>query len=91
MGPLAYFFSLPIRGYRLFISPLIGNNCRFSPTCSTYALECLERHGAFRGTILSLNRFRKCHPFGPHGYDPVPTFTEKKQMPSPLNKTSKDN
>ncbi|MEE2773465.1 MAG: membrane protein insertion efficiency factor YidD [Pseudomonadota bacterium] len=77
MGPVAYFFYLLIRTYQLFVSPLLGNNCRFSPTCSTYALQCIRRFGALRGSILTLNRLRKCHPFGPYGYDPAPKQAKK--------------
>lgn len=66
----------PIVGYRLFISPWLGPNCRFEPSCSAYALEAIERHGPFRGLWLMLRRLSKCHPVtwlgGSHGYDPVP-------------------
>ncbi len=69
--------ALPVYFYRLFISPLLGRNCRFEPTCSVYALEALSRHGAIRGTWLALRRLSRCHPFewlggGGSGYDPVP-------------------
>jgi hypothetical protein len=52
-----------IKGYQLIISPLIGPRCRFAPTCSQYALESFEKHGFFRGLVLSLKRIGKCHPF----------------------------
>lgn len=71
-SPLAYLFSLPVRFYRLVISPLIGSNCRFQPTCSAYALEALSRHGGLRGGWLTLRRLVRCHPWGKSGYDPVP-------------------
>lgn len=58
--------------YRLAISPWLGNNCRFEPTCSKYALEALRQHGAFRGTWLAARRIARCHPWGGSGYDPVP-------------------
>jgi len=58
--------------YRLAISPWLGNNCRFEPTCSEYALEALRQHGAFRGTWLAARRIARCHPWGGSGYDPVP-------------------
>ena len=58
--------------YRLLISPWLGANCRFEPTCSTYALEALREHGAFRGTWLAARRIGRCHPWGGSGYDPVP-------------------
>ena len=72
MTPLAYFFSLPVRAYRLIFSPWVGHNCRFQPTCSAYALEALERHGAIKGAWLTLRRLSRCHPLGSSGYDPVP-------------------
>ncbi|HRO16343.1 MAG TPA: membrane protein insertion efficiency factor YidD [Paracoccus sp. (in: a-proteobacteria)] len=72
MSPLAWVVALPVRGYRLLLSPWIGHGCRFQPTCSVYALEALERHGALRGTALMLRRIGRCHPWGGSGYDPVP-------------------
>lgn len=66
-----------VRLYRLFFSRLVvllfGNGCRFQPTCSEYTLEALEKHGAFRGTLLSVRRLSRCHPWGGSGYDPVPS------------------
>ena len=68
--------SLPLRGlvwlYKLLVSPILGPRCRFLPTCSDYALEALERHGAFFGSWLAVRRVCRCHPFGGSGYDPVP-------------------
>lgn len=61
-----------VRGYQRFLSPLLGANCRFHPTCSTYALEALERFGVARGGWLALRRILRCHPFHPGGCDPVP-------------------
>lgn len=58
--------------YRYAISPLIGANCRYQPTCSAYAEEALRKHGAFRGTWLTIKRVSRCHPWGGSGYDPVP-------------------
>lgn len=72
----ARLLALPIWGYRLFISPLIGRNCRFEPTCSNYALEALDRHGALKGGWLALRRIARCHPWGDTGYDPVPPQAE---------------
>ena len=63
---------LPIRFYQYVISPWLGPNCRFQPTCSAYAIEALERHGVLRGSWLALRRLSRCHPLGGHGYDPVP-------------------
>ena len=68
----ARLLSLPIRAYRLLLSPWVGHGCRFQPTCSVYALEALERHGAARGLWLTLRRLGRCHPWGGSGYDPVP-------------------
>ncbi|MBM5810870.1 MAG: membrane protein insertion efficiency factor YidD [Gammaproteobacteria bacterium] len=61
-----------IRGYRWFLSPLLGPNCRYHPSCSAYALEALELHGAGRGTWLAVCRIGRCHPWHEGGYDPVP-------------------
>lgn len=72
MTPLAYLVSLPVRGYRLVFSPWVGHGCRFQPTCSAYALEALERHGAIRGTWLTIRRIGRCHPLGGSGIDNVP-------------------
>jgi len=77
MTVLARIFALPVRFYRLVISPLIGANCRFQPTCSNYALEALERHGAFRGGWLALRRISRCHPLGGSGIDEVPPLDER--------------
>jgi len=72
MSPLARLFTLPVHFYRLVISPLLGSNCRYQPTCSAYALEALQRHGAFKGGWLAIRRISRCHPMGGSGYDPVP-------------------
>ena len=61
-----------VRFYRKHISPLFPPCCRFTPTCSAYALEALEKYGAWKGSWLALRRFLKCHPFHKGGYDPVP-------------------
>lgn len=67
-GPLV----LAVRAYRFFLSPWLGNACRFEPTCSAYALEALERHGALGGSYLAARRVVRCHPWCDGGYDPVP-------------------
>ncbi|MDI3514115.1 MAG: membrane protein insertion efficiency factor YidD [Gammaproteobacteria bacterium] len=61
-----------VRFYRYAISPMLGRNCRFHPTCSEYAIEAIERHGALRGGWMAAKRVGRCHPFNPGGYDPVP-------------------
>lgn len=63
---------LLIQVYRVLISPLFGPACRFHPTCSIYAMEAIERFGAWQGSILAIRRILRCHPFHPGGYDPVP-------------------
>lgn len=61
-----------IRAYQLLLSPWLGSNCRYLPTCSEYAREALVSHGALRGSWLALRRIGRCHPWGGHGHDPVP-------------------
>ncbi|MCX7276910.1 MAG: membrane protein insertion efficiency factor YidD [Burkholderiales bacterium] len=61
-----------VRGYRLLLSPWLGSACRFEPTCSVYALQALEQHGASTGTYLTLRRLARCHPWCDGGLDPVP-------------------
>lgn len=61
-----------IRIYQVFLSPFMGNQCRFTPTCSHFAKEAVETHGAGKGTWLALRRIGRCHPWHPGGYDPVP-------------------
>ncbi|NTV80814.1 MAG: membrane protein insertion efficiency factor YidD [Candidatus Aminicenantes bacterium] len=61
-----------IRVYQLTLSPLLGNRCRYHPTCSAYAREAIAKHGFFRGTSLGVRRLLRCHPFHAGGIDPVP-------------------
>ena len=61
-----------LRAYKYAISPFLGLNCRFAPSCSEYAVEALERHGVVRGLLLAARRVSRCHPWHPGGYDPVP-------------------
>lgn len=77
MSPLARLAALPVHAYRLLLSPVLGRNCRFAPTCSEYALEALERHGALKGGWLALRRISRCHPLGGEGYDPVPPAKDR--------------
>jgi putative membrane protein insertion efficiency factor len=65
-----------IRGYQLAISPLLGNRCRFYPSCSQYTLEAVKRFGVLRGAWLGLRRLGRCHPWHPGGYDPVPPTSQ---------------
>lgn len=66
------FLVLIVRGYQKFISPLLGNNCRFSPTCSEYFILAVEKYGVIKGSYIGGKRILRCHPFNPGGYDPLP-------------------
>ena len=79
-----------VKGYRLLLSPWLGSSCRFTPTCSAYALEALQRHGAGAGSYLTVARIARCHPWGEGGHDPVPEasprlfsrwFLQQKKLP----------
>ena len=70
-------FILPIRFYQYAISPLLGPSCRFNPTCSHYMVEAIEEWGVLKGVWLGIKRITKCHPWGPHGHDPVPENPKK--------------
>lgn len=61
-----------VRAYQVALSPMMGGACRFEPSCSNYMIEALEVHGALKGVLLGLFRILRCHPFGKHGFDPVP-------------------
>jgi putative membrane protein insertion efficiency factor len=63
---------LLIRAYKVCLSPFLGKNCRFYPSCSSYSIEAIERHGCIKGLILSIKRICRCHPFNPGGIDHVP-------------------
>ncbi len=66
-----------IRAYQLTLSPLIGRHCRYLPTCSAYAMDAVETHGAIKGAWLAVKRVGRCHPWGGSGYDPVPGAHER--------------
>ena len=76
MKVLLRILSLPfialIKLYQWIVSPMLGPKCRFTPTCSQYAIEALKKHGVFKGLWLTIKRLGRCHPWGGHGYDPVP-------------------
>jgi putative membrane protein insertion efficiency factor len=72
MGTVRRIATLPIRGYRRYVSPLLPQSCRFTPTCSAYAITAIERYGVLRGGWLALRRIARCHPWNPGGFDPVP-------------------
>jgi len=72
-GILIFPFVFLIKIYQFLISPILGKNCRFNPTCSNYALEALKKHGLFLGMYYSIIRISKCHPWGGSGHDPVPS------------------
>ena len=79
MGKLiGKFLVLLIKGYQYTISPLLGANCRYTPTCSSYSIEAISVHGPVKGLWLALKRILSCHPWGGHGYDPVPEKKSKK-------------
>ncbi|MDC9715281.1 MAG: membrane protein insertion efficiency factor YidD [Gammaproteobacteria bacterium] len=69
---MKYLLLIPIKFYQLFISPLLGSNCRFSPTCSQYSYDAVTEYGFFKGLSLSIKRIGKCHPWHDGGFDPVP-------------------
>jgi putative membrane protein insertion efficiency factor len=69
---LIFIALLPVYFYRYCISPWTPASCRFTPTCSEYAVEAIKKHGAFKGGWLALKRIAHCHPWGKEGYDPVP-------------------
>lgn len=72
MTPLAHGCSALIRVYQFAIAPMLQGRCRYLPTCSHYALEAIEHHGAIKGGMLAVRRLLRCHPWGGEGYDPVP-------------------
>jgi len=79
---LGWVLMLPVYFYKYAISPLTPASCRHVPTCSQYAIEAIKIHGPFKGFWLGTKRILHCHPWGTHGYDPVPPKTEKKSKQS---------
>lgn len=69
---LSYILLIPIYFYRYSISPMLPRACRYTPTCSEYAIEAIKKYGPFKGFWLGVKRISRCHPWGGHGYDPVP-------------------
>ncbi|MBC7596470.1 MAG: membrane protein insertion efficiency factor YidD [Kineosporiaceae bacterium] len=72
LNPLKWALIWLLKGYRFAISPLYGQVCKYHPTCSAYALQAVETHGAIRGSWLAVRRLVRCHPWSSGGYDPVP-------------------
>ena len=72
VSPAGAVLAGAVRAYQLAVSPLLGPNCRFEPSCSCYAIEALRTHGAARGSLLAARRVLRCNPWTPGGYDPVP-------------------
>ncbi|HLS94945.1 membrane protein insertion efficiency factor YidD [Sphingobacterium allocomposti] len=70
--PLQTLFVLVIRFYQIFISPFLGANCRYTPSCSQYGKEAILKYGPFKGGLMAIRRILRCHPWGGHGHDPVP-------------------
>ncbi|MBQ7907319.1 MAG: membrane protein insertion efficiency factor YidD [Clostridia bacterium] len=82
-------FTLPLKGYKKYISPYLPKACRFTPTCSEYAIEAIEKFGVIRGSLLAGYRVLRCNPYSKGGYDPVPekfTFKRQQQITGETNK-----
>jgi putative membrane protein insertion efficiency factor len=73
---MSRFLQFLIRAYQVTISPYLGDHCRFTPSCSAYAMEAIQKHGSLRGGWLAIKRIGRCHPFCDGGYDPVPEGKE---------------
>ena len=69
---LSCLLVIPIKVYQILISPILGPNCRYHPTCSQYSIEAINKYGPFKGTWLAIKRISSCHPWGGSGHDPVP-------------------
>jgi len=77
---MKYLFIGLVRLYQLIISPWMPSSCRYHPTCSQYSIEALRKHGALKGTWLTIKRVARCHPWGGSGYDPVPDTEHKSKI-----------
>ncbi|MBE7635415.1 membrane protein insertion efficiency factor YidD [Sneathiella sp. P13V-1] len=77
---VTFLLKVPIKVYQYCISPYLPANCRYQPTCSAYAIEALQRHGPIKGLWLAARRIGRCHPWGGHGYDPVPPLKHKQHQ-----------
>lgn len=89
---MRYIFNALFRFYHIVISPLLGTNCRFAPSCSEYTRIAIEQHGPLKGSYLGVKRICRCHPWGGHGFDPVPGTdqegmgeTDKNHANSPIS------
>lgn len=78
-APVTWLLLALIQLYRWILSPFIGGQCRFYPTCSVYAREAIQVHGPWRGSLLAIKRIGRCHPMHPGGNDPVPSADERKK------------
>ena len=83
-APIVVGLTAAIRAYRYIISPMLGQSCRFYPSCSCYAEEALQQHGAVRGSYLTVRRLLRCHPWHEGGYDPVPPATTNNEANKPV-------
>ncbi|MEA2106439.1 MAG: membrane protein insertion efficiency factor YidD [Bacteroidota bacterium] len=83
---IGFLFLIPVYIYKYVISPYTPASCRHTPTCSEYFIEAVKIHGPFKGSWLGIKRISRCHPWGTHGYDPVPIIDIKKYKPKKRKK-----